>query len=70
MDKQEFFNNKYQNLCSQLGDSIVKLDQLSEHISNLKAQIAELNKAFNHVAEYEALKSAKASANLKEAKND
>lgn len=55
MDKKTFLNEKYLKLCSQLGDAQIKLDQLTDHISDLKAQIKLLNQAFPLMAEYEVL---------------
>ena len=61
MNKQEFLNTKYLSLCQQLGDSIVKLEQLQSHINNLKSEIEALNKSFTHMSELEALSKAKES---------
>jgi len=55
MNKQEFLNTKYLNLCQQLGDAQVKLDQLLEHVDNLKSEIKTLNKAFPLMMEHENL---------------
>lgn len=66
MDKKEFLNSKYLKLCQQLGDAIVKLDQLNEHISNLKSQIDTLNQSFNIMSEHDAIsRASKASEELK-----
>ena len=46
MNKQEFLNKKYLNLCQQLGDARVKLDQLLEHIDTIKAEIKSLNQSY------------------------
>jgi len=52
-DKTLFLNKKYSSLCQQLGDSILKLEQLQSHIENLKSQISTLNAAFPLMAEFD-----------------
>lgn len=69
MDKQTFLNNKYLQLCQQLGDAQVKLDQLTEHITSIKAQITTLNTAFPLIAELESAQRAAAAAAEKDLKN-
>lgn len=54
MNKKEFLNEKYLKLCQQLGDAVLKQEQLSDHISNLKLQIKSLNESFSVFSEYEA----------------
>lgn len=54
MDKKEFLNSKYLQLCQQLGDALIKSDQLNEHIKTLKLQIESLNTSFNTMSEYDA----------------
>lgn len=51
MDPKPALNKKYLNLCQQLGDAQYKLDQLKEHISSLKDQIASLDRCFPLVQE-------------------
>ncbi len=54
MDKKAFLNEKYLNLCQQLGDAYVKLKQLNDHIESLEKSISSLNDAFPLIAELEA----------------
>lgn len=37
-------NQQYSSLCTQLGDSILKAEKLSQHIQSLKDEINSLNK--------------------------
>lgn len=60
MDKKEFLNSKYLQLCQQLGDALIKSDQLNEHIKTLKLQIESLNTSFNTMSEYDSLRAQKA----------
>ncbi len=55
-DQKNFLNQKYFNLCQQLGDSQVKLDQLLDHIESIKKQIKDLDNAFIIMSQYETIK--------------
>lgn len=56
MQKQDFLNKKYLELCQQLGDAVNKRRQLNDHIDSLQSKIESLNESFAIMAEYEAIK--------------
>ena len=55
MTPKDLLARKYAALCQQLGDSQVKLDQLTQFISDLKSQIKDLDKHFALLQEAERL---------------
>lgn len=42
----EKFNSSYQHLCQQLGDAVLKLEQIQSHIDSLKTKIRALDDAY------------------------
>lgn len=44
MEKE--LNAKYSALCQQLGDAVLKREQLDKHITDIKLEIETLNKTF------------------------
>lgn len=63
MNKRELLNHKYLGLCQKLGDAVLKQQQLTDHIANLKADIASLNETFATLEELDAIESTKKSSN-------
>ena len=43
-------SQQYADLCQQLGDSVLKLDQLNNHITDLKSRIKALDTAYPMLA--------------------
>jgi uncharacterized coiled-coil DUF342 family protein len=52
-DISQFLNQKYLELCQQLGDAQIKLDQLNEHVATIKQQIKNLNEAHPLMFQYQ-----------------
>lgn len=55
MTEQQFLNQKYQILCQELGDALIKQEKLDTHIKSLKLRIEHLNQAQPLMAELAAL---------------
>jgi hypothetical protein len=51
MDKKSILNAKYLQLCQQLGDAVLKSEQLQEHIQLIKSQIKTLDASYPIILE-------------------